>query len=124
MAYKAPDPMVAQKVNAALTSFFVDENVRASQEQSEATTRFLDSQAKAFGQTLADEEARLRAYEAQHDGSLPQQLQSNIQILNGIQSQLHAAQTSHERALQQQSDLSSLQTQYETMGGAVDAPAS
>jgi len=124
MAYKAPDPMVAQKVNAALTSFFVDENVRASQEQSEATTRFLDSQAKAFGQTLADEEARLRAYEAQHDGSLPQQLQSNIQILNGIQSQLQAAQASHERALQQQTYLSSLQKQYETMGGAVDAPAS
>ena len=55
MAYKAPDPVIAQKVNAALTSFFVDENVRASQEQSEATTPFLDSQVKALGQTLADD---------------------------------------------------------------------
>src|ERR1035437_1131546 len=116
LAYKAPDPVIAQKVNAALTSFFVDENVRASQEQSEATTLFLDSQVKVLAQTLADEEAKVRAYEAQHDGSLPQQLQSNIQILNGIQSQLQAAQTSHERALQQQSYLSSLQKQYETMG--------
>ena len=48
MAYKAPDPAIAQKVNAALTSFFVDENVRASQEQSEATTHFLDSQVRAL----------------------------------------------------------------------------
>src|ERR1035438_893846 len=44
MAFRSPDPTTAQKVNAALTSFFVDENVRTSQEQSEATTHFLDSQ--------------------------------------------------------------------------------
>src|ERR1039457_6083872 len=124
MAYKAPDPQTAQNVNAALTSFFVDENVRTSQEQSEATTHFLDTQARALGQTLADEESKVRAYEAQHDGSLPQQLQSNIQILNGIQSQLQAAQTSHERALQQQSYLSSLQKQYETRGDSADVPSS
>ncbi len=111
-------------MNAALTSFFVDENVRASQEQSEATTHFLDSQVKALGQTLADQEAKVRAYEAQHDGSLPQQLQSNIQILTGIQSQLQAAQSAHERALQQQTYLNSLQKQYETMGDSVDVPKS
>src|ERR1039458_3976641 len=107
MAYKAPDPAIAQQVNAALTSFFVDENVRASQEQSEATTHFLDSQVRSLGQTLADDEARVRVYEAQHDGSLPQQLQSNLQILNGIQSQLQAAHSAHERALQQQTYLNS-----------------
>ncbi len=81
IAYKAPDPAIAQKVTIALTSFFVDENVRASQEQSEATTLFLDSQVRALGQSLQDEEAKVRAFEAQHDGSLPQQLESNIHIL-------------------------------------------
>ncbi len=124
LAYKAPDAAIAQKVNAALTSFFVDENMHLSQEQSEATTHFLDSQVRVLGQALSDSEAKLRAYEAQHDGSLPQQLQSNIQILNGIQSQLQAAQSSHERALQQQTYLSSQQKQYETMGDSADVPSS
>ena len=124
MAVKNSDPVVAQKVNAALTSFFVDENVRASQEQSEATTTFLDSQVKAVAQTLADDEAKVRAYEAQHDGSLPQQLQSNMQILTGIQSQLQAAQAAHERAMQQQTYLSSLEKQYQTMGDSADVPTS
>jgi polysaccharide biosynthesis transport protein len=124
LTYKAPDAAIAQKVNAALTSFFVDENVRASQEQSEATTHFLDSQVRALGQTLADDEARLREYETQHDGSLPQQLQSNLSILSGIQSQLNAAQATHERALQQQQYLSSLEKQYETMGDTTDVPTS
>jgi polysaccharide biosynthesis transport protein len=124
MAYKAPDPSIAQKVNAALTSFFVDENVRASQEQSAATTHFLDSQVTVQGKAIAEEEAKVRAYEAQHDGSLPQQLQSNMQILSGLQSQLQAAQARHERVLQQQEYLSSLQKQYETMGDSANAPKS
>lgn len=124
LGYKGSDPGKAQQVNAALTSFFVDENVQASQEQSEATTHFLDSQVRTLGQKLADDEATLRAYEAQHEGSLPQQLQSNIQILNGIQSQLQAAQSAHERALQQQTYLASLQKQYETMSDTADVPTS
>ena len=66
----------------------------------------------------------MRAFEAQHDGSLPQQLQSNIQILNGIQSQLQAAHSAHERAMQQQTYLNSLQKQYETMGDSADVPSS
>jgi polysaccharide biosynthesis transport protein len=105
-----------------LTSFFVDENVRASQEQSEATTLFLDSQVRALGETLADDEAKVRAYEAQHDGSLPQQLQSNIQILNGIQQQLQAAQASKEHAIEQQTYLKSIQAQYQNMSDSSMVP--
>ena len=93
ISYKAPNAGVAQKVTIALTSFFVDENVRASQEQSEATTLFLDSQAKAVGDQLADQEAKLRAFKAEHDGTLPEQLDSNIHILQGIQQQLQQSQT-------------------------------
>jgi len=124
ISYKAPDPGIAQKVTIALTSFFVDENVRASQEQSEATTLFLDSQVRALGQTLADEEAKVRAFAAQHDGSLPQQLQSNIQILNGIQQQLQAAQAARERAVQQQTYLNSIQSQYQNMSDSAVVPTS
>ena len=124
ISYKSPDPLQAQKVTIALTSFFVDENVRASQEQSEATTLFLDSQVRALGQTLADEEAKVRAFEAQHDGSLPQQLQSNIQILNGMQQQLQAAEAARERAIQQQTYLQSVQSQYQNMSDSAVVPTS
>jgi succinoglycan biosynthesis transport protein ExoP len=124
ISYKAPDASAAQKVTIALTSFFVDENVRASQEQSEATTLFLDSQVRGLGETLADEESKLRAFEAQHDGSLPQQLQSNIQILNGLQQQMQAAQATKERAIQQQTYLNSVQSQYQNMSDSSVVPTS
>ncbi|HLI62864.1 MAG TPA: Wzz/FepE/Etk N-terminal domain-containing protein [Terriglobales bacterium] len=124
VSYKAPTPDVAQKVTIALTSFFVDENVRASQEQSEATTLFLDSQVRALGQTLADEEAKVRAFESEHDGTLPQQLDSNIHILQGIQQQMQAAQSARERALEQQTYLNSLQAQYQNVSDTGIAPQS
>jgi succinoglycan biosynthesis transport protein ExoP len=123
ISYAAKDPTIAQKVTIALTSFFVDENVRASQEQSEATTLFLDSQVRALGQQLQNTEAKVRAFEAEHEGSLPQQLQSNIQILQGIQGQMQAANAARERALQQQTYLNSLQSQYQTMSDTAGVPA-
>jgi len=126
LAYSSPSPTSAQQVNASLVSFFIDENVRASQEQSESTTLFLDSQVKAAAQALADQENKLHAFESQHEGALPQELQSNIQILNGIQAQLQAALTARDRALQQQTYLNSLLSQYQSMGaeGLAGAPAS
>lgn len=124
ISYKAPNAEIAQKVTIALTSFFVDENVRASQEQSEATTLFLDSQARAMGQQMQDAEAKLRAFKAEHDGTLPEQLDSNIHILNGIQQQLQAAETQRERALQQQTYLSAMQNQYQSMSDSGIVPSS
>ena len=114
--YEAPNAVAAQQVNAKLASFFIDENVRASQEQSEATTLFLDAQARSAAQSLADQEAKVHAFEAQHEGSLPSELQSNIQILNGYQAQLQSALAARERALQQQTYLNSLLNQYQSMG--------
>jgi polysaccharide chain length determinant protein (PEP-CTERM system associated) len=124
VSYKAPAADAAQKVTIALTSFFVDENVRASQEQSEATTLFLDSQVRAVAQTLADQEAKVRAFESEHDGSLPTQLDSNLRILQGVQSQLQAAQVARERLMQNQTYLNSLQTQYQNMSDTSITPQS
>ncbi len=123
ISYKAPRAEAAQKVTIALTSFFVDENVRASQEQSEATTLFLDSQARAVGQQLADMDAKLRAYKAEHDGTLPEQLDSNLKILSGIQQQLQVASTQRERAVQQETYLNAMQSQYESMSDSALVPS-
>lgn len=123
--YQAPTPATAQQVNTALAGFFIDENVRASQEQSATTTQFLDAQAKAAGQALQDMQTKVRAYEAQHEGALPQELQSNIQILQSTQAQLNAAMQAKERAVQQEGYLTSLQQQYQAMGadGVVTPPS-
>ena len=123
ISYIADKPQIAQQVNTQLAELFIDENVRASQNQSETTTNFLDAQLTAAGAALAAQEKKIREYEAAHMGELPDQLQSNLQILNGAQGQLQAAIDARDKALQQQAYLNSLATQYDAMGITESSPA-
>src|SRR3974390_3754627 len=56
-------------------------------------------------------------------GELPDQLQSNLQILSGAQGQLQAAIDARDKSLQQQAYLNSLATQYAAMGISDSSPA-
>jgi protein tyrosine kinase modulator len=123
ISYVADKPQIAQQVNTQLAELFINENVRASQEQSQSTTNFLDSQLTAAAAALAAQEKQIREYEASHMGELPDQLQSNLQILSGAQSQLQAAVDARDKALQQQAYLNSLATQYDAMGITESTPA-
>jgi succinoglycan biosynthesis transport protein ExoP len=116
IAYVADKPQIAQQVNTQLASLFIDENVRASQQQSESTTNFLASQLTSASAALAAQEKQIRAYEAAHMGELPDELQSNLQILSGLQGQLQSAIDARDKALQQQAYLNSLAAQYDQMG--------
>jgi len=68
------------------------------------------------------QEKKMREYEGAHMGELPEQLQSNLQILNGAQGQLQAAVDARDKALQQQAYLNSLATQYDAMGVSESTP--
>ena len=123
ISYVADKPQIAQQVNTQLARFFIDENVLASQTQSEQTTTFLDTQLTSAAAALAAQEKQIREYEAAHMGELPDQLQSNLQILSGAQAQLQAAIDARDKALQQQAYLNSLATQYDAMGVTESSPA-
>ena len=123
IAYSADKPQIAQQVNTQLARYFIDENVLASQQQSEQTTNFLDSQLTAAAAALAAQEKKIREYEGAHMGELPDQLQSNLQILSGAQGQLQSAIDARDKALQQQTYLSSLLAQYDQMGVTESSPA-
>ncbi len=116
LQYTGDNASVAQQVNSAMVSYFIDENVKASQAMSESTTQFLDTQLRNAQESLAKQEDRLREFEKQHEGELPEQAQANIQMMNGAQQQLAGAIEARNRAMQQQAYLSSLLAQYEAAG--------
>ena len=120
--YSAESPELAQQVNNELTSLFIDENLRAQQQLSESTTAFLDSQLADARAKLEQQEAKVRSFKATHFSNLPSQMQSNVQILSGMQTQLDATQRDLDGARQQRLYLQSLQKQYDsqetTQGGA------
>jgi polysaccharide biosynthesis transport protein len=117
VSYSSRDPRVAQKVTSELTNLFINENLEVRQQQSEDTTKFLETQLEAARQTLSDQEEKIREFKGQHVGEMPGQVTSNLQILSGLQSQLQSGQDALNAAKQQHVYLQSLADQYRTLQG-------
>jgi succinoglycan biosynthesis transport protein ExoP len=113
--FSADNPYVAQQVTTELTNILISENLEVRQQQSEDTTSFLQSQLDESRKNLADQEAKVREFKDRHLGELPGQLQSNLQILSGMQTQLQAEQDAFGRAKQQNAYLQSLISQYRSV---------
>jgi protein tyrosine kinase modulator len=121
VSYSSPDPHVAQQVTSELTNLFINENLEVRQQQSEDTTKFLESQLEAARKTLSDQEDKIRQFKAQHPGELPAQVGSNLQILAGLQTQLQTEEDALNTAKQQRVYLETLMTQYRSLQGAPKA---
>ena len=112
ISYSARDPHIAQRVTSELSSLFINDNLQVRQQQSEDTTKFLESQLEDARASLADQEAKVREFKGQHEGELPSQEASNLQILSGLQSQLQNEQDALNTAKQQRVYLQALIEQY------------
>lgn len=108
VSFQAHDPQVAKQVTTELTDLFISENQRVRQNQSEDTTKFIEGQLENARVQLAAQEARVQSFQAQHQGDLPSQQASNLQILSGLQSQLQNEQDSLNTAKQQRVYLQAL----------------
>ena len=107
------DPYTAQRITGELTSAFIEQNIRERTQQSMGTTAFLESQLEEARKDLATVEERVRQYKLQYLGQLPEQQQSNLQILSSLQAQLQANTSALDRAEQQRIYLDSMRSQYD-----------
>ena len=113
--FSARDPKIAQQVTSELTNLFINENLEVRQRQSENTTKFIESQLEEARANLAQQEEKVRQFKDQHLGELPGQLQSNLQILSGLQGQLQSEEDALNRANQHKVYLQSLLGQYRSV---------
>lgn len=120
-------PRTAQLVTSDLTSEFINQSLDARTQASTATTDFLTSQLAQAQKTLAKEQSQLSNLKSRYLGELPEQQQSNIQILSSLQAQLYAETNSRDTAQQQLIYLRSLASTYretdQTQAGTADGGA-
>jgi polysaccharide biosynthesis transport protein len=115
ISYSAHDPHVAQQVTSELTGLFINENLRVRQAQSEDTTKFIEKQLEDARVLLSQQEAKVREFQSSHEGALPTQQASNLQILSGLQGQLQNQQDSLNTAKQQRVYYQTLLEQYRSV---------
>ena len=127
VSYTAGDPVVAQRVTSKLTNLFINENLEVRQQESEDNTKFLEDQLESSRQGLEAQEEKIRQFKGQFVGQLPSQLNSNLQILGGLQTQLQAQSEALNTTKQQRVYLETLLSQYRALRGpskTLDAPPS
>ena len=105
------DPQTAQEICAMITSMFVQENIAVTTTTDAGTTKFLNDQLDQAKAKLDEQDAKLAAFQRRYVGSLPEDSQTNLNLLNGQTSQLDAATQAVNRAQQDKSFAESILAQ-------------
>jgi polysaccharide chain length determinant protein (PEP-CTERM system associated) len=111
IAVTLDNPRTSQEVCTAVTSMFIEENLKSRQQHSEETTQFLSQQLVDAKAALDEQDAKLAAFKSRYGGSLPDEEQTNLNILTGLTSQLDAATQALARAQQDKSFAETLLSQ-------------
>ena len=115
VAVTLPDPQLAQHVCSEITSMFMEQNASSQEKKLKDTTSFLTQQLAEAKANLDAQDEKLAQFKREHLGTLPDQEQSNLSMLTGMNSQLDATTQALSRAQQDKTFNESLLGQQETL---------
>lgn len=92
ISYKGGNPQKVMLVTNALATSFIDENLKVRESQAAGTSDFLDSELKSMRKRLEHVEEKIKEYRKTYMGELPEQLHTNLQILDRLQENLNDRQ--------------------------------
>jgi len=77
-------------VAAALTSMFIEGNLKIREQRAIGTTTFIKAEANRLRGELEKQEATVNLYKAKHQWELPDQLQANLSTLEQLGRELQS----------------------------------
>lgn len=92
ISFKGGDPQIVMRVTNGLATSFIDENLKVRESQALGTSEFLDSELKSRRQRLEQVEEKIKEYRKTYMGELPEQLDTNLRILDRLQEDLNDRQ--------------------------------
>jgi protein tyrosine kinase modulator len=111
VAVTLDNPRTAQEVCTAITSMFIEENLRLRIGISEDTKEFVAQHLTEAKAKLDEQDAKLAAFKSHYMNELPDDEKTNLNLLMGLTSQLDAATQALARAQQDKSFAESMLTQ-------------
>src|SRR5205814_3475881 len=76
------DPQTAQRICSEITTMFMEQNARYMDEKGASTTKFIGQHLDEAKRNLDDQDAKLADFKRRYIGSLPDQEQTNLGLLN------------------------------------------
>jgi polysaccharide chain length determinant protein (PEP-CTERM system associated) len=111
VSYTAPRPREAQQICNELTTLMVNENLKSVQAAARGTSDVLSKGIEDAKRNLDDLDSKLAAFKNANTGKLPNDQESNMKILMGLNSQLEANTQTLSRAQQDKAYTESLLAQ-------------
>ena len=108
----------AQQICTQITSMFMEQNTREREQKASQTTSFLSGQLEEAKQKLDEQDAKLAQFKQQNLGSLPEESQTNLSLLAGMNAQLTANAEALSRAQQDKALNETLLSQQEATWNA------
>ena len=92
ISYTGKEPEKVMRIANTLASFFIDENLKLREASAVGTSNFLDVELQSMRERLEKNEAELKNYRERYMGGLPEQLDTNLRVLDRLQEQLGGKQ--------------------------------
>jgi polysaccharide chain length determinant protein (PEP-CTERM system associated) len=90
IGYVGREPRTVMKVTERLASLFIEENLRDRTVLAEDSYEFLDAQLEEARRRLVEHEKKLEEYRRKYAGQLPNQVESNLQVIQSAQMRIQA----------------------------------
>jgi polysaccharide chain length determinant protein (PEP-CTERM system associated) len=111
VTFKQPD--LAQKICTEITTMFMEQNAQRRMDQSQKTTQFMGDELQVAKKNLDEQDEKLAQFKRQYLGTLPEEEQTNLSLLTGLNTQLEAATQALGRAQQEKAFNETLLSQQE-----------
>jgi polysaccharide chain length determinant protein (PEP-CTERM system associated) len=120
-------PQTAQQICSEITSMFMEQNAQRRMEQSQKTTQFMGKELQTAKENLDQQDEKLAQFKRQYLGTLPEEEQTNLSLLTGMNTQLEAATQALNRATQDKAFNETMLSQQEanwtaTLNGGLQNP--
>jgi polysaccharide chain length determinant protein (PEP-CTERM system associated) len=102
ISFSWPKQDYAQLILQRIVDSLKESSSTSRQKKAEAADKFLDSQLQDAETKLKDQEKKIEHFKSVHLGELPEQGNANLNVLNGLNSQLIAAENALQEARDQQ----------------------
>ena len=86
--FQGENPLKVMQVTNSLATYFIDENLKSRETLAIGTSDFLDDELTNMRNRLAQLEEFLKDYRKKYMGALPEQLETNLRVLDRFQEQL------------------------------------
>jgi protein tyrosine kinase modulator len=101
ISFQSSSPQEAAAVTNKLSSRFIDENVKARENEVQGASQFIDQELAEAKQDLQQKEEKIRQIKSQYISDLPESQAIHVQAMNALQLDLRSEEDAINRAQQQ-----------------------